>query len=455
MNVVPFVHEGLGNSSYLVELGGQEALLVDPDRSAERYVRAAEDRGLRIIAVLETHLHADFVSGARELAVAIGAELWLPAGAEARFPHRPLGGGQKVALGGIGVEALPSPGHTPEHLSFALHPAGEPPLLFSGGSLIVGGAARTDLLGPQFTEQLTRDQFETLHQAFTVLPDATLLYPTHGAGSFCSVGSSGERTSSLGAERAGNPLLTLDDPEAFVRWFPSTFPAAPDYFYRLRAVNQAGAPLRSELPAPRPLDADALDRLRAGALVVDVRPVAEYAKAHIDGALSNPFRPAYAVWLGWLVPPQTPLLFVLGEVPLGAVVDESLLVGHERLIGWLDGGMHAWRENGFPVGSSALVDAPTARRTLIDGATAIDVREPNEYATGHIEGALHLPLGELANRAEEVPRDRPLVVYCGHGERASSAVSLLEARGFTPLLNLGGGMTAWREERYQLAKRGS
>ena len=276
MNVVPFVHEGLGNSSYLVELGGQEALLVDPDRSAERYVRAAEDRGLRIIAVLETHLHADFVSGARELAVAIGAELWLPAGAEARFPHRPLGGGQKVALGGIGVEALPSPGHTPEHLSFALHPAGEPPLLFSGGSLIVGGAARTDLLGPQFTEQLTRDQFETLHQAFTVLPDATLLYPTHGAGSFCSVGSSGERTSSLGAERAGNPLLTLDDPEAFVRWFPSTFPAAPDYFYRLRAVNQAGAPLRSELPAPRPLDADAFDRLRAGALVVDVRPVAEH-----------------------------------------------------------------------------------------------------------------------------------------------------------------------------------
>ncbi|HUG48355.1 MAG TPA: MBL fold metallo-hydrolase [Candidatus Limnocylindria bacterium] len=455
MNVVPFVHEGLGNSSYLVELGGQEALLVDPDRSAQRYLRAAQDRGLRISAVLETHLHADFVSGARELAASVGAELYLPAGAEARFAHRPLATREQVSVGAITVEAVPSPGHTPEHLSYALRPGGEAPLLFSGGSLIVGGAARTDLLGPHLTEQLTRLQFQTLHNAFSALPDATLLYPTHGAGSFCSVGSSGERTSTLGAERAGNPLLALEDADAFVRWFPSTFPAAPDYFYRLRAVNQAGAPLRSELPAPRPLDAEAFDHLRAEALVVDTRSVSEYAKAHIHGALSNPFRPAYAVWLGWLVPPEIPLLFVLGEVPLGAVVDESLLVGHERLIGWLDGGMHAWRENGFPVGSSALVDAPTARRTLIDGAIAIDVREPNEHATGHIEGALHLPLGELAERVEEVPRDRPLVVYCGHGERAASAVSLLEARGFSPLLNLKGGMTAWRKERYKLAKRES
>lgn len=447
MNVVPFVHEGLGNSSYLVELGGQEALLVDPDRSAGRYLRAAEDRGLRITAVLETHLHADFVSGALELAASVDAELLLPAGADARFPHRPLADRQRVALGGVTIEALPSPGHTPEHLSYVLHPTGEESLLFSGGSLIVGGAARTDLLGPQLTEELTRAQFETLHHAFSALPDGTLLYPTHGAGSFCSVGGSGERTSTLGAERARNPLLAMGDADDFTRWFPSTFPAAPDYFFRLRAVNQAGAPLRSMLSEPPALGAEEFDRLRGGALVVDVRPIAEYAGDHVPGALSNAFRPAYAIWLGWLVAADTPLLFVLGDVPLHHVVDESLLVGHDRIVGWLDGGMDAWRERGLPVAGSELIDAHRARRMLIDGAVAVDVREPDEYAVGHIEGAMHLPLGELATRLEDIPRDRPLVVYCGHGERASSAISLLEAGGFRPLLNLDGGFAAWRRPR--------
>lgn len=447
MNVMPFVHEGLGNSSYLVELAGREALLVDPDRSAERYARAAKDRGLRIVAVLETHLHADFVSGARELAGAVNAELWLPEDAEARFAHRPLAAGQTLMLGGVQIEVLPSPGHTPEHLSYALRPPGEPPLLFSGGSLIVGGAARTDLLGDHLTEELTRLQFQTLHRSFTSLPDATLLYPTHGAGSFCSVGGSGARTSTLGTERAANPLLAMDDPEAFVAWFTATFPAAPDYFYRLRAVNQAGPRLRSEVPAPRRLDAEAFDRLRAEALVVDVRPTAEYAREHIHGALSNPFRSAYAIWLGWLVASETKLLFVLGDTPLQRVVDESLLVGHERLVGWLEGGMDAWRESGRPLARSGLIDAPHARRALSDGAVALDVREPDEFAAGHIEGALHLPLGSLTRRLDEAPRYRPLVVYCGHGERAASAVSLLEARGFESLLNLDGGFAAWRAER--------
>src|SRR5581483_5775083 len=204
LNVIAFVHEGLGNSSYLVDIGEGRALLVDPDRTLQRYLDAARARGWRIEAVLETHLHADFVSGAREAAAATGATLFLPRDARVRLPHEPVDGASRFALDGIAVEAVGSPGHTPEHLSYVLRAAASPPALFSGGSLIVGGAARTDLVSDEMTEALTHAQYRTLRDAFATLPDETALYPTHGAGSFCSAGTGGTRTSTLGAERATN-----------------------------------------------------------------------------------------------------------------------------------------------------------------------------------------------------------------------------------------------------------
>jgi rhodanese-related sulfurtransferase len=446
VNVIPFVHEGLGNSSYLVELTRGRALLVDPDRSVDRYLRAAEDRGLDIVAVAETHLHADFVSGAHEMGTRTDARVFVPPDAEASFPHVTIAADATLAVEGVAIDVVASPGHTPEHVSYVARPPQGPPMLFSGGSLIVGGAARTDLIAPERTAELTHLQFQTLRGAFTELPDEAPLYPTHGGGSFCSAGGSGERTSTLGRERADNPALAIADEEEFSSWFLSTFPAVPAYFARMRAINQAGARLRSEIAVPPPLApaefAAARDR---GALVVDLRPVEAYMREHIPGALSNPFRDDYATWLGWLVELETELLFVRGDEPLERVLDESLLVGFERFGGWLDGGMARWAAEGLPVATAGQIDAATAERHMIDGAAVIDVREPDEFAMGHVEGAANVPLGSLAERVDEVPDDRPVVVYCAHGMRGASGVSLLERAGRGPLYNLDGGVEAWRK----------
>lgn len=450
MQVVPFVREGLGNSSYLVQVGESEAVLIDPDRSVDRYLRSARERGWKIGAVLETHLHADFVSGALEVGYLTNAHLYASGAAELQFPHKPLKAGQRILIGDVRVEVISSPGHTPEHLSYSLRGDRQPPVLFSGGALIVGGAARTDLISPEMTETLTRATYRTLREAFSELPDETLLYPTHGRGSFCSTGAGGRRASTLGAERAENPLMSIRDEEEFVSWFPSTFPSGiPDYFFRMRSINQAGPRLRSRFAAPPPLSPDQFDAAREAALVIDVRPYEDYAIAHVPGAISNTFRDVYATFLGWVVPPDKPLLFVLGDVLLDRVVDESLLVGYERFAGWLDGDMNSWMARGLPVSQVRLATANEARVSILNGAVALDVREDGEFASGHIEGAVHVPLGRLEARLEEIPRDKLIIAYCGHGERSSTALSILERAGAGDLVNLSGGMGAWRDSGYE------
>lgn len=400
--------------------------------------------------VFETHLHADFVSGANELASQTGVPIFAPSEAELKLPHRGLRGAESVDLQGCEVTALASPGHTPEHLSYVVRSASGPPLLFSGGSLIVGGAARTDLISPNLTEALTRAQYRTLHHAFSHLPDETILYPTHGGGSFCSVGSGGERTSTLGRERRENLVLAIEDEETFTNWLPTTFPAVPDYFFRLRAVNQSGPRLVREIAPPRALDPEEFEALRARAVVVDVRSKEDYANGHLPGSLSDTFRDVYPIWLGWLVLENSLLLFVTDGTPLVRILEESLLVGYENFGGWLSGGIEAWQSQGRELRHVELADASTARKRLLEGAVSLDVREVSEYQAGHIEGAIHIPLGSLAAKAATIPRDRPVVVYCGHGERSSTGISLLESAGFRDLINLDGGVGAWQSAGYRV-----
>jgi hydroxyacylglutathione hydrolase len=444
VKVVSFVHEGLGNSSYLVEVAPGQAVLIDPDRSVGRYFVTAEELGVDVVAIFETHLHADFVTGSVEARAGTGATILLPVEATPAFPHRGLRAGELIEVGGVEVSTIASPGHTPEHLSYLFRGEG-PAVLFSGGSLIVGGAARTDLIDPSMTDALTRAQHRTLRQAFRDLPDDTVLMPTHGGGSFCSSGPGESRTSTLGDERCTNGLLRIEDEDEFASWFPTTFPAVPSYFRRMRTVNRSGPRLRRDIAPPPTLEPDALEKTIAdGALVVDVRPFESFARGHVPGALSDPFRPAFAVWLGWLAHEGSRLAFVVDErVSLADVVDEALLVGQENFAGWLEGGMEAWELSGRPIARFELVDVEEARVLLQDGAVAIDVREPDEFARGHMLGALSVPVGEVEARAEEIPRDRPLVAYCGHGERSSSALSILEHLGYERLHNLDGGFGAW------------
>jgi rhodanese-related sulfurtransferase len=452
MRFIPFVHEGLGNSSYVVELGNGDAAVIDPDRSVDRYLRTLNDRGLSLKAILETHLHADFVSGAHEMSARTDAPIFAPAAAQLRLPHRGLHANEIFRLDGCIAKAIPSPGHTPEHLSYVLQLASGEPLLFTGGSLIVGGAARTDLISHELTDGLTRAQFRTIKQSFTEQPDETILLPTHGGGSFCSTGQGGERVSTLCQERANNPLLAWDDEDQFARWFPSTFPQAPAYFFRLRHFNQAGPRLRGEVRSPRPMTPEEFDDARALALVIDVRQKEPYSAGHIPASLSNPFRDSFAVWLGWVVPLETPLLFVADGEPLDRVIDESLLVGFENFVGYLTGGLLEWEQAGKPVATVDLVNPTEARRRLTNGALVLDVREPSEFDSGHLPGARQIPLGSLERELQSLPKERPAMVYCGHGERASTAASLLERAGVAEIANIDGGTQSWEAAGFPVEK---
>ncbi len=445
MEITPFVHEGLGNTSYVVDVGEGKAVSVDPDRTARRYVQSAEGRGLTIAGVLETHVHADFVTGAVEVKAATGATIYNPKGSDAEYPHHPAGGGDRMRIGGADIEVISAPGHTPEHVAYVVRAAGSEPALFSGGSIIVGGAARTDLLTPEHTDPLSRSQYQTLREGFRDLPDSTLLHPTHGSGSFCSAGAGADRSSTLGEQRATNPAMSDMAEEEFVEWFPSTFPRVPEYYWRMRSLNQAGPRLRRDIAGPKTLDTHHFEGAGRRGVIVDVRTPEEYLAGHIPGSLSNPFRDVFGVWLGWLVELGTPLSFVCDGQPLGQVIDECLLVGHEELTAVLDRGFAAWERAGLPVASDPYLSPADARRAILDGAFVLDVREPDEWAVSRVEGALHIPLGSLQGRLSEVPRDRPVLAYCGAGYRSSSAASVLERAGIETVLSVRGGFSAWAD----------
>lgn len=431
--VVALVDEGLGNSSYLVDLGDGRALVVDPARDPRRQVAEADRLGLRIAIAAETHLHADFVSGSRELA-GLGAQVIAARAAGLEHPHRGLADGEAVELGGLSLEAVATPGHTPEHLAYLLREEHRPIALFSGGSLLVGAVARTDLTTPERTEALARSLWRSIQERLLPLPDDLPVLPTHGAGSFCSVAPGGERVTTIGRERATNPLLAAPDEDAFVACLLAGFGTFPPYFRELREVNRRGPRVYGSLPVLGPLDAGRVRALAdGGAAVVDVRPVEAFAAGHIPGSLSIPLRPQFASWLGWLVGRDRQLVFVLDNDQDGAdLVRQSLAIGYENLAGELSGGIEAWKSAGLAVSTVALVTAHDARGTLLD------VRQTNEFTSGHVPGAINVELGATAERAGAMPAG-PVTVMCGHGERAMSAASVLLAQGRRDVSVLAGG----------------
>jgi len=389
---ISFVDDGLGNSSYLVDLGDGRALVIDPVRHPAGYLAEAERRGLDIAYAAETHLHADFVSGARELG-ALGAQLLVPAAAGHEIPVRGLGDGDDIGLGGLTLRALATPGHTPEHLAYLLLDGDNALALFSGGSLLVDSVARTDLIAPDQTETLARSLWRSIHERILTLPDDLPVYPTHGAGSFCSTPASGERTTTVGRERRANPLLAAPNEDAFVKQLLDGLGTYPPYFLRLREVNVRGphlyGPATPTLGLLRPSDVARLQA--AGAWVIDVRPVDRFGRGHLPGSLSIALRPQFASWLGWIVPGGAPVVFVVDDDQDRAdLVRQARNIGSETILGQLDGGVAAWAATGRPVESIALT--PVER---FDG-TVVDVRQRNEYAAGHIPGAVNPELGGLA-----------------------------------------------------------
>jgi hydroxyacylglutathione hydrolase len=440
--VVAVTDDGLGNTSWLVDLGGGEALVVDPERDPAPYTRVAERLGTEIALAAETHLHADFVTGSRELAAG-GADVVASAQGELAWPHRALQDGDELDLGRWQLRALATPGHTPEHLAYLIAERGRPRAVFTGGSLLVGAVARTDLIDPADTEALTRALWRSIHHQLLTLPDDVAVFPTHGAGSFCSAPGHDRRWTTIGDERRTNPLLGAPDEGTFVRQVLDSFGTYPPYFLRLREVNQRGPRVAGEPGGLAQIGVDEVAALRErGAVVVDVRPVAEFGAGHVAGSLANALRPQFASWLGWLVPdPATPLVFVAGDhQERREIVRQCLNIGYENLAGELAGGVEAWRTAGGETGTVPVVDADHVEGRT--GRTVLDVRQASEYAAGHVPGAVHVELGVLDRRLEDVPAG-PLVVMCGHGERATTAASVLAAAGRRDLAVLAGSPDDW------------
>jgi hydroxyacylglutathione hydrolase len=439
--IVPVVDEGLGNSAYLADLGDGRALAVDVPRDL-REVRAAAGRnGLAVAFAADTHLHADFLSGAPQLAAEDGAQILASAAGGRAFGHRGLDDGDEVDLGGLTLRAWATPGHTAEHLAYLLLDGAQVLGVFTGGSLLVGAAARTDLSGPEHTQSLARSQYASLHRLLT-LPDATLVYPTHGAGSFCSAPPGAERTTTIGRERAANPLLTVPDQDAFVKALLAGLGTFPDYFLQLPEDNRRGPAVLASAPALAPLTVDQVRTLQdAGGQVVDVRPVVDYAAGHIPGSLAIPLRGAFATWLGWLVSdPATPLVIVAGPgQDLSEVIWQALKIGYGNLAGTLAGGVPAWEAAGRPAAATPLLTPGQ-----VDPAAVIDVRQAGEYAAGHLPGARNIELGALTSQAAGV-EGRLAVTMCGHGERAATAASVLERAGHTAVAILAGGPLDWSD----------
>lgn len=428
IDVVAVADVGLGNSAYLVDLGDGGALLVDPQRVVAPYERAARERGLSIRVVAESHLHADFVSGGRELA-ALGADLIVPAAGGYAFDHRGVGDGDEVYVGGLTLRAIATPGHTPEHLAYLLLDEATPVAVFSGGTLIAGGVARPDLIAADQTQQLARAAYRSISERLLTLPDDLPVYPTHGGGSFCSTGARGQHATTIGQERAANPLLQAPDEDAFVARLLGGLGSYPEYFLHLREVNRTGPTLHGrDLPRPRPLTAAAVvDAVAGGAVLVDTRPIERFAAGHVPGSVSIELRDQFATWLGWVVPFGTPIVVVIDDdQDEHDLVAQAFTVGYDALVGRLDGGIAAWAAAGRDIATLPLVDHGGAGDTRL-----LDVRQTSEWAVGHVPGALHLELGTLPTTGADLPDG--LTVHCAHGQRAMTAASLLRRAGHRDL----------------------
>ncbi|HTK16279.1 MAG TPA: MBL fold metallo-hydrolase [Acidimicrobiia bacterium] len=436
--IIPFVDEGLGHSSYLVDLGDGRALVIDPPRVPIGHVAEARARGLEIAFTADTHSHADYVSGSPELA-AQGAIFFASEGADLEIAHRAVAAGDEIELRhGLVLRAVATPGHTPDHLAYLVCENDRPTALFSGGSLMVGTVGRTDLLGPEPREDLARQLYRALRDEILTLPDDLAVYPTHGAGSFCSAPGASDRTTTIGRERATNPMLAIADEDTFVERLLAGFGSFPTYFSRLPELNRRGPRLYRSFPALDRLDvARVRELIAAGAVLVDVRTIEDFAAGHIAGALSIELRPVFASWLGWLVDPDQPLVFVLADDQDRAeLVRQCLDVGYEHLAGELAGGMTAWRASNLPETAIEIVGPESAGRTIVD------VRQRNEYDAGHVPAAVHIELGRVPDAVDDVPPG-PVTVMCGHGERAMTAASILAASGRADVAVLVGGPDDW------------
>jgi glyoxylase-like metal-dependent hydrolase (beta-lactamase superfamily II)/rhodanese-related sulfurtransferase len=471
----------LAHASYLIGSGG-EAAVVDPQRDVDQYIAGAEAQGLKIKYVIETHLHADFVSGHRELAERTGAEIVIGAKAGATFPHRGVSDGDEITIGDVVLRIMETPGHTPESICVLVTEtsaeeggkgngeggmessrsagAPSPQKILTGDTLFIGDVGRPDLAGGKgYTPQMMAAMmYDTLHEKLLKLPDEVEVYPAHGAGSMCGRSISKETTSTIGEQKKTNYALQPMTKDDFVKMMTAELPEAPDYFPKDAEINRGGAQSLSEVSRPAALSPQAINELATqGHLILDVRPAYEFSAGHVPGSLNIGLGGQLASWAGTLIPMGTRIVIVAAA---DDQVDEAVMrlarVGIETVVGYLGGGINAWRQAGLGMGHITQISVNDLHSLIEKDSELqiVDVRRAPEYAGGHVPHAVHAPLSTLQSTVSSLPLDRskPTAVICAGGYRSSAASSILKEQGFKKLLDVKGGTGAWVEAGYRVEK---
>jgi hydroxyacylglutathione hydrolase len=448
----------LAHASYLIGSEG-EAAVVDPQRDVDQYLSEAETHGLKIKYVIETHLHADFVSGHRELAARTGAEIVFSEKARATFPHRAVSEGAEITIGKAVLRIIETPGHTPEGVSVLVidtEVSPQPQKVLTGDTLFIGDVGRPDLAGGKgYTpEMMAGMMYDSLHQKLLQLPDNVEVYPAHGAGSMCGRNISAETSSTIGEQKKSNYALKPMSKEEFVRMMTSELPTAPAYFSEDAEINREGAPPLAALPRPAALSPlEVADLISHGYVVLDVRSAAEFGAAHVPGSINIGLGGQFASWAASLISLQSPIVIVADSE---ADVDEAhtrlARVGIERAQGYLRGSISAWREAGLDLGAVPQITVDQLRDLIATKADfrILDVRRPPEYTGGHVPGAIAEPLSNLKERVSVLALEpsKLTAVICASGYRSSAATSILQQHGFAQLVNVTGGTNAWINAGY-------
>jgi hydroxyacylglutathione hydrolase len=442
----------LAHASYLLASEG-EAVVIDPQRDVELYLKAAAEQGATIRHIFETHLHADFVSGHRELAARTGAKIYMGAQSGATFEHVPVSDGFQLRFGKASISVLETPGHTPESICLVVtdtEKSSAPWAVLTGDTLFIGDVGRPDLSPRHTPAQLAGLLYDSLHTKLMTFPDSVLVYPAHGAGSLCGKNMRAERSSTIGTERLTNYALQIESREEFIRQLTSNLPARPEYFARDAEINRTGAAALSELPPLRSLSPTDLEgMLKAGEIALDVRPMDEFAAGHVPGSVNIALGGQFASWAATVLGLAThPVLIAETDAQIEEARLRLARVGIEELDGYLAGGVAAWKQSGQPLATVAQITPQDLEDRLGAGKVQVlDVRREPEWDAGHVEGATWWPLDNFRVSPPEIDHEVPLAVHCKGGYRSMIAASLLQRAGFRNVMNLIGGFDAWQEAK--------
>jgi hydroxyacylglutathione hydrolase len=444
----------LAHASYLIGDQG-EAAVVDPQRDIEEYLDEAAKQRLKIRHVIETHLHADFVSGHREIAQRTGASIYFGAKANAEFNHVPVKEGDEIRMGKVVLRFLETPGHTPESISVVVTDQNEseqPYAVLTGDALFIGDVGRPDLLGARISaSELAGMLYDSLHQKFLTLPDSVKVYPAHGAGSMCGRNISIERSSTIGEQRKVNYALQPMSRNEFIRIMTTDLPEAPSYFSFDAQINRKGPAIMENLSSPLPLTPQEVQSKSNDSVIVDTRPSDQYGVAHVPGSINIGLGGQFASWAGSLIPLNTPLIIV-AENEERVLESRTRLarVGHENVIGYLSGGIYAWDKAGYPTASTEQITVTELNQRIKENQVdqVVDVRRIGEWNSGHIREAIHIPLNSLSKEAlAKLSPDKNTAAICAGGYRSSMATSILEKLGYHKITNVIGGMNAWNSSQ--------